>query len=139
MAKSKTKPVREYPDINDLKSPPPVEEIEEVNEVIEKDFNEKILEQVFDETNIKMKSEVTAKQIMPVSRMYVYASAYKCDAAKFIADTFLTLAVSKDRKGRSEFADIAKSAMSSFSEPELPPEEHGGVAKFIIGKGKGIR
>lgn len=123
-----------YPELTDLKTPEPIVEKENQKESESLDFNEKIVNQVFDDTNIKVKSELTSKQIMPIARMYVFSNEFKSEAAAFIADTYLTLTISKDRKGREEFKDIAKAAMSAMVEPPMELEENTGAARFILGK-----
>jgi len=72
------------------------------------DSLEKILDSIYDANDIEIKTNITAKQIIPLSKGMVYAKRFKCNIMEQLCDTIMTLSVSKGGGSRKEYVDIAK-------------------------------
>lgn len=133
MSNPKTPKVK-VPTVVDVVNPP-VEDVNDLedNQDNELSFNEKIVEQVFDTSNIRVKADISKAQLVPLTKLYVFSQYFNSNAASMIADTFLTLTISKDRKGRIEHTEIAKAAMS-FNTPNLEEPEQTISERFILGR-----
>jgi len=69
--------------------------------------------ELFDKKDIEVKTELTAEQVMIVSRLKIlgkiYKEKYKLDFIDILLDIFLQLQVSKDRGSRKEFVSSFQS------------------------------
>ena len=87
---------------------------------------EMMLKDAFSKKNIEMKSELTQNQINAITKLQMHSREFNCKFTGNLAKHFMVLQVSKGRKGRTEYTDIAK----SFS---VDPEEAGGIRKQLLG------
>ena len=78
----------------------------------------KLIEELLSsQTNLKMKSDLTSAQITNVTRAYIYSEQFGCSLMGRVADTLLELLISKNRLGRKELADLARS-LSDYQRTE---------------------
>jgi len=78
----------------------------------------KLIEELLSsQTNLKMKSDLTISQITNVTRAYIYAEHFDSQLMHRVADTLLELLISKNRLGRKELADLARS-LSDYQRTE---------------------
>jgi len=77
------------------------------------DSNSTNPKELFDLTDIEGKTELTAEQVMIVSRLKILGNIYKkrygLDYVNTLIDNFLQLQISKDRKSRHEFVSAFQS------------------------------
>jgi DNA gyrase/topoisomerase IV subunit B len=102
-----------------IKSMTKTEEETVMPEEVQGSLMEEIAIRIIDEllssqTNLKMKSDLSNKQITAVTKAYVYAAHYNSPLVRNVADTLLELLVSKNRLGRKELTDLARS-LSDYS------------------------
>ena len=95
------------------------EEVEDLIPESEGTMFEAIASKLIDEllsskTNLKMKSDLNLAQITNVTRAYIYAEHFGSQLMHRVADTLLELLISKNRLGRKELTDLARS-LSDYS------------------------
>ena len=102
------------------------------DEAPEVDPKEKMIEQAFSTKDMAMRSELNQKQIYAVLKLELFAEHYESALVGKLSNKFLQLQVSKGRKGRQEFKEMAQSV---FYEQQgmggMPPM---GVGSRFLGK-----
>lgn len=125
-AKPKPKAIKAIDDILFDVSP---EAIQSSNDNDQNDLSLKIIEKVFDTNDIEVKSDYSARQVMTFAKGKLYAKKYKSSLISDLIDNYSIYAVSKDRKSRKEFSDIAK-AFNSMQPDEVMPS----IKNRLLGK-----
>jgi hypothetical protein len=77
----------------------------------------KIIDEIYSKKNIEVKTDLSIRQIMAISKGLLFADRYKCKIMRDFCNKIMILSVSKDRKSRKEFTDI-----SSSMRPEQPAQ-----------------
>ena len=78
----------------------------------------KATEEVYSTENIELKTELTDRQIIAFSRAKVFANRYGCSLLNELVDNLSIYSVSRGRKGRKEFENIAKANLGMSQEDE---------------------
>jgi hypothetical protein len=94
-----------------------------------KELKERMLDGAFNKKNIKMKTDLKNNQIVPIIKLELFASIFKNKSAKTVLKNMYELSVSKDRKGRKEYTDMARNA---YSDTEFSWSQ--GVRNSLMGK-----
>ena len=68
---------------------------------------EMIFEQIYDKSNIEVKTDLTQQQINAITKALIFADKYNVGILKDIAVKHMELLISKDRQGRKEFTTIS--------------------------------
>lgn len=74
------------------------------------DFS-KSLKEMFSEDNIKMKTDLTPKQICKLNIIREWADYYDIPLLEHLYQRFIALRVSKERKGRTEAVNMTQQIM----------------------------
>ena len=69
---------------------------------------QEVSKQIFSKDNIEVKTDINTSQINALTKGLLFAKTYNVSLMKDLCDTIMVLSVSKDRRGRKEFTDIAK-------------------------------
>lgn len=85
----------------------------------------KIIDEVFSKTDIQLKTDLTSRQIVAFARAKLYYEKYKVPLISILIQDMSEWLVSKDRKGRKEFTDIAKAFSHSVAGDDLSPSPFG--------------
>ena len=85
----------------------------------------KIIEEIFSKTDIQLKTDLTSRQITAFARAKLYYEKYRVPMIATLLQDMSEWLVSKDRKGRKEFTEIAKAFSSSFNSELEPPSPMG--------------
>lgn len=80
---------------------------------------EKVSNAVWDDNNIKLKTELNSKQIVAFSRASVFAEKYDRKLLKNLIEELCIFAVSKDRKSRKEFESVAKASLGAYNQEDV--------------------
>jgi len=75
------------------------------------DFS-KIVEEMFDENNVKMKSDLSSKQICKLNISKQIAEYYDIPLLKEMYYRFIALRVSKNRQGRAEAVNMTQQILA---------------------------
>ncbi len=73
-----------------------------------KNDESKDLQELFSNDNIEKKTDLSAKQVMALSKAKTFADRYKNEPLDDFINRFVVYAVSKERKGRKEFVESFK-------------------------------
>ena len=92
---------------------------------ISEELQLKIIEEVFSKQDIQLKTDLTSRQIAAFARAKLYYEKYNVPMIGKLLQDMSEWLVSKDRKGRKEFTDIAKAFSSSFGSEVEPPSPMG--------------
>mgnify|MGYP001152651069 CR=1 FL=1 len=68
---------------------------------------DKIVDEIYSIENIEVKTDLNQAQINAITKALVFAETYKVGILTTIANKHMALLISKDRKGRGEFTQIA--------------------------------
>lgn len=68
----------------------------------------KIIDETYSKNDIELKTDLNQKQINALTKAEIFAKRYNCSIMEELRNSHMILLVSKDRKGRKEFTDIAK-------------------------------
>ena len=90
-----------------------------------------IVKEVYSSDDIKLKTDLTSAQVQYNAVGLTFAKRYGVSLLEDIINEQMLLAVSKNRKGRKEFENIASSIMASHRPVE---EEDSGILSRLIGK-----
>ncbi len=82
----------------------------------EKSDFKNIGEELFTDRNINLRTELNAQQIRSATRLRFLEKKYGLKHVDVVLSNFLTFQVSKDRKGRSEFVEVAGGEKSAKRE-----------------------
>lgn len=104
-------------------------EPDEVKEEIREELTLKVIDEVFSTKDIEVKTELSDRQIIQFTRGHMFHSIFGSPRMLQLVNTLAVYSVSKGRKGRKEFTDIAKSINSYDS---AMPEELG-IRKRLFG------
>lgn len=74
------------------------------------DFN-KAMETMFSNENLELKTDLSAKQISKLTKLYHVAEFFENDLLLGMYGTFISLNVSKKRKGRTEGVNMTQQIM----------------------------
>lgn len=89
----------------------------------------KVLDKAFTTEDIELKTDLTTNQIVQFARARRFADQFSIDVLnKFIYDLSV-YSVSKDRKGRKEYVEIAKSLHNMEHE-----QQEGNIRDRLLGK-----
>lgn len=81
---------------------------------------EMIFQQIYDKSNIEVKTDLTQLQVNAITKALIFAEKYNVGILKDIAIKHMELLISKDRQGRKEFTQISAKMNDSLSpEPTL--------------------
>lgn len=88
--------------------------IEDLNDALQHEKKEEkndldVLKELFNEINIKTKTELTSDQIILVNQKRSIAKLIGFEKLNFVLNDFMALMVSRNRAGRGEFIDGFKS------------------------------
>ena len=78
----------------------------------------KMLEEIYSTKKIEVKTDLNPLQIMAFSRAKLFASEFDCEIMSQFVDLIAIFSVSKGRKSRQEFTEIAKALNNAHSENE---------------------
>ncbi len=84
------------------------------NQKQEKDPKEKMLDSAFSKKNLRMKTDLSKRQISAFVKLEMFGEIYGNKTIKKIHNKFYELLISKDRKGRKEFSDMARNVLSDM-------------------------
>ena len=84
------------------------------------------LEEIFSSRNLEMKTDLTVRQITAITRGQLFAKEFKSKLMNDLCKRFMILMVSKNRMGRKEFAEMARSVHQDNKEQET-------IAKRLLG------
>ena len=71
------------------------------------------VKELFAEDKVKARTDLSASQIVKISKAYYLFKLANMPEGKALLDTFLTLRISKDRKSRAEFVDGLKAKLDN--------------------------
>jgi hypothetical protein len=81
---------------------------------------EMIFQQIYDKSNIEVKTDLNQQQINAITKALIFADKYNVGILKDIAIKHMELLISKDRQSRKEFTTIsAKMNDGLMHEPTL--------------------
>ncbi|MGD9580341.1 MAG: hypothetical protein AB7V50_03140 [Vampirovibrionia bacterium] len=69
---------------------------------------QEVSKQIFSKDNIEVKTDLNTNQINALTRGILYADTFNVSIMKNLCNTMMILSVSKNRLGRKEFTEIAK-------------------------------
>lgn len=100
------------------------------------DLTAQIVNGIYSTDNIQVKSEIAKVQLMPLTKLLIFGKHFSIPSAQEIAEQYLTLSISKDRKGRQEHVDVAKSAITTINNPfnHGEDEQQGLAERLILGR-----
>ena len=101
----------------------------ENKEEVREELTLKVIDEVFSTKDIEVKTELSDRQIIQFTRGPMFHSIFGSPRMLQLVNTLAIYSVSKGRKGRKEFTDIAKS-INSFD--SSMPEELG-IRKRLFG------
>lgn len=87
------------------------------------------LEELFSTDRMKMKSDLSQKQVTAIARGEVFVEKYGNRAMTTLIENILQLSVSKDRKGREEFVRLVRASQEDARADEARQE---GLLKRIF-------
>jgi hypothetical protein len=70
------------------------------------DVFKKVVEEIYSTKNIRMKTDLSPKQIAILTKCIIYAVKFKSKIMQMVIDNFMELCVSKGRASRKEFVDL---------------------------------
>lgn len=73
-------------------------------------YYDKLIKEFYNTNNMELKTDISKKQIVLLTKLTVFADEYKSELVYRIIEFLLKYSVSKDRKGRKEFSEIFKFA-----------------------------
>lgn len=88
------------------------EKLEMLNELVKQNYSKE---------NIEVKTDINDKQIRAFGVARLFADKYKNILVFNLVEQFMTLSISKDRKSRKEYQEIAKSMLGSQTEIDNRP------------------
>lgn len=94
------------------------------NDSSESKYLEMLNSEVYSTENIEVKTDLSQEQINAMAKMVSFAEYFKIPVLESFSNNYMKLQVSKDRKGRGEFTQIATSANGT------PQEEVNTFQKF---------
>ena len=105
-----------------------------VNEEVETHLSEslKMIAEVFSKTDVEVKTDLTERQIVHFSRGKIYADIYDVPLMSMLVDHLAIYSISKNRKSRKEFTEVAKSFNNYGGVDDLEPR---GRLDRLFGKG----
>ena len=81
----------------------------------------KIIDETYSKKDIELKTELNQRQVNAITKAQLYGERYNCQIVKDLAQNHMILLVSKDRKGRKEFSEIARSMQAPSMFEEIQP------------------
>lgn len=81
---------------------------------------QEVSKQIFSKDNIEVKTDLNTNQINALTKGLLFADTYGVSLMRNLCNTIMVLSVSKDRKGRKEFTEIAKT-FNNESELDFKP------------------
>jgi hypothetical protein len=90
----------------------------------------KIIDEVFSNKDIEVKTDLNTAQIIAFSKGKVFANEFNCDVMSDFVNLISTYSISKNRKSRKEFTDISK-ALNSMG---LDDEESQKISDRLLGR-----
>jgi hypothetical protein len=69
---------------------------------------QEVSKQIFSKDNIEVKTDLNTNQINALTKGLLFAETFNVSLMERLCNTIMVLSVSKDRKGRKEFTEIAK-------------------------------
>lgn len=88
---------------------------------------EYILTQAFSREGLEMKTDISSKSVVPLTKLLIFNQEFKSQLAKDLAYTMMALSVSKKRGGRKEMTEILRPMYSE------EPMQSGGLASRLLG------
>lgn len=85
------------------------------------------LSEVFSIKNIEMKTDLNQRQINAITRGKLYAKEFKSKLMADLVRQMMVLMISKNRKGRAEFTQMAQSVHQANT------TQGNGIAKQLLG------
>jgi len=79
----------------------------------------KIIGEIYSKENIEVKTDINMPQINALTKAIVYADRFNSPMVAQVAQKYMELSISKDRKGRKEFTEISRS-MNAPDQPLQP-------------------
>lgn len=73
---------------------------------------DKLTTEVFNTKNIQVRTDLNTKQITSLSKGLLFAEKFESNVLLKFCNNIMELSLSKDRKSRGEFGDMAKSSIS---------------------------
>jgi hypothetical protein len=95
------------------------ERLETLKQIVSENFSKK---------DLSVKSDINVAQIRAFAVGRLFGNYYKSALVLGLVEGFLELSISKDRKSRKEFTEIAKSLIAS---PEIPNERRSLASTFL--------
>lgn len=80
----------------------------------------KVTDEIFSTKRIRLKTDLNEKQIVAFSRATVFANKYHRTLLKGLIKNVSEYSISKGRKGRKEFENIAKANLGLSKEDDAP-------------------
>lgn len=71
---------------------------------------ERALEELFSKKDIQLKTDLSQRQIIALSRGLIFAKKYNCNSMRSLINHVMELSVSKNRQGRGELVSLMQSA-----------------------------
>jgi hypothetical protein len=97
------------------------DEVLELEQENRKDmWMQEVSKQIFSTDNIEVKTDLTTSQINALAKGHLFAETYGVSLMANLCNRIEVLLVSKDRKGRKEFTEIAKT-FNNESELDFKP------------------
>ena len=78
-----------------------------------------IVDEIYSKKNIELKTELNDRQVMVFSQAKSFARRYKIPLLKELVKNYSEYAISKNRKGRNEFREIAKAMNQMAANDEM--------------------
>ena len=69
---------------------------------------QEVSKQIFSKDNIEVKTDINTTQINALTKGLLFAKTFNVSIMKDLCNTIMVLSVSKNRMGRKEFTEIAK-------------------------------
>lgn len=79
---------------------------------------DKLTKEVFNTENIGVRTDLNQNQIIALSKGLLFASHFKSDIMLGVCNNIMELSLSKDRKSRGEYTEMAKSSINKHDELE---------------------
>lgn len=84
----------------------------------ESKYLEEIVKEIYSTKDIEVKTDLSQEQVNAVAKMVSFSEHFNVPILEKFANNYMKLMISKDRKGRGEFTQIATSANSSMTMEE---------------------
>jgi hypothetical protein len=92
-------------------------------------FKLKMVEEVYSTTDVELKTDLNNAEIIAITKGKLFSKTFNTPIISELCLTLMELKISKDRKGRKEFVEIAKSLLTPTLE-----EQSSSIPQRLLGE-----